>query len=74
MTDDDKRWHDDRDQLGYALPRKAAWPLRMPIIRHVRFYWLSWKIEQHYSMGPGSIGLRTGYDEWVLYAVWRGWC
>lgn len=42
---------------------------RIPIIRHVRIIWDKIQIERWYSAVPG---IRTGYDEWVLYGHWFG--
>lgn len=73
LDDDAKLWREDGDRYGWVLPKPAAWPLRLPVIRHIRAAWNAYWIEQHYRHGLGSIGLRTGYDEWALYAIWRGW-
>lgn len=73
MTDDE-RWERDGLDFGWTLPKKAARWKRLPVIRHIRVYWNAFWIEQHYRHGPGRLGLRSGYDSWALYAMWRGWC
>jgi hypothetical protein len=71
---DDERWRKDRDELGWKLPPVAAWPLRLPVIRWFRATYAIMQVERHYVTGFGSFGIRTGYDEWVIYAISRGWC
>jgi hypothetical protein len=39
MTEDEKRWKEDGERNGWALPEPAAWPLRLPGIRHARVLW-----------------------------------
>lgn len=72
--------HSKRDWLSHGHnkswkpPAPATRWKRLPIIRHIRGAWLSMKIEQHYSILVCRLGLvRTGYDEWVLYGIFRGW-
>lgn len=72
MTDD-QRWLDDGERLGWKLPPKAGLFWRLPVIRHIRSVLVGIKIELWYSQGPGMIGIRSGYDDWVRYAIWRGW-
>ncbi len=72
MNDDDL-WRDDGARNGWTLPKPAAWPWRAPVIRWFRFLIGSIRVEQHYA-GWEHVGrVRTGYDEWVLYAIRRGW-
>jgi len=59
MTEDEKRWKEDGERNGWALPEPAAWPLRLPAIRHARVLWHAYA---------------TSYDQWVLWAIERGWC
>lgn len=74
MTDDEKYWHEDARDNGWILPPSAPRWKRLPIIRRLRVARYRAKIQEHYSSGIGSIGLPTGYDNWVLYAIDRGWC
>lgn len=67
----DRRWAVDGERFGWLLPPRAPWLLRLPGVRHVRAYRLAWRIERHYAAVPG---IRSGYDEWCLYAIARGWC
>jgi hypothetical protein len=47
---------------------------RLPIIRHLRWLYWSWKVEQHYAMWEslGSLPVHRHLDEAVLDAIWRG--
>lgn len=48
---------------------------RLPIIRHLRWLYYSWKVEQHYTMWHqinGSLPVNRWQDEQVLDAIWRG--
>jgi hypothetical protein len=71
---DDVRWQEDGIKNDWRLPFKRAWPLRMPVVRHIRAMLIAIGTERHYRRWAmiGAIG-RSGYDEWVTYAVARGW-
>ena len=71
-SDSDLAWQRDKIQNGWELPPKAGPVWRLPVVRHVRAVWHAWRIEDHYARMP--VGIRTGYDEWVAYAISRGWC
>ena len=77
QRDDDDAWRADGARNGWTLPRKAAWPLRLPIIRHVRAAWLDYRVHklasEFASVGVGS-GPPNQRDIWIIYAVARGWC
>ena len=64
-------WLLDMDQNKWVMPF-APWWKRLPVIRHLRAIALRFKVEHHYTSGMGVFGLRTGYDEWVLYGIWHG--
>ena len=76
-SDDDRLWREHGEREGWRLPPAAAWPLRLPIIRTVRFVWLSWHATNH-ARAWGAIGIGLAniqpYDNWVLYAIARGKC
>ena len=50
----------------------APWWKRLPIIRHIRAFDMQIKLERDYAHGIGLLGLRTGYDEWVIHGIWYG--
>ena len=66
-----EEWKKQGDECGWEMPNASAWK-RLPFIRHIRTIFLKFKIEQHYSSGIGYIGLRSGYDDWVLFGIWHG--
>ena len=48
---------------------------RWPIIRHVRYFYLRYRVHQHYDMwraatGALPVNIQSDYD--VLDAIWRG--
>lgn len=71
MSDDLVRWHRRSAEYGWQMP-VASWWKRLPVIRHARAAWAKWQIERWYGYGPGSIGLRTGYDDWVVFGIYHG--
>lgn len=72
IRESDKRWYEDKELNNWKLPPPANYFLRLPVIRHVRAAILIYRVERHYKNIP--FGLRTGYDEWIIYAIVRGWC
>lgn len=71
MTDAIAEWKAEGDECGWVIPH-APWWKRLPVIRHVRTLWAAYQVECHYAYGMGQFGLRTGYDDWVLWGMWRG--
>jgi len=47
---------------------------RLPIIRHIRYYYLMFRVNQHYAMwaelGMLPVNAQSDYD--YLDAIWRG--
>lgn len=68
------RWRQDGERNHWELPRKALWPLRIPVVRHIRALWATLMIERHYRIYASLGLLRTGYDEWVVFAILKGLC
>ena len=66
-------WQARGNRLGWWAPRPASAVWRLPIVRHLRFGWHAAHIASWYSRGPGSIGIPTGYDAWVLCGIRGGW-
>lgn len=64
-------WVQDGVENDWIMPI-APWYARLPLVRHIRTILLKIAVHRHYTQGIGSIGLRTGYDEWVLYGIWHG--
>jgi len=71
MMTDLEKWDADGKKYGWRMPYAPFWK-RLPVIRHVRCLWASVQVDRWYSSGPGAIGIRTGYDEWVLFGIWHG--
>jgi hypothetical protein len=75
MTDPaDIEWRDTGIRNGWKLPFIAPWPMRLPGVRHLRAMYAYWQIERHYSIIQPMGLIRTGYDEWVVWAIARGIC
>lgn len=77
MTPCEQAWYEDRARHGWVLPRKAAWPLRLPGIRFVRaFFNACYAADRAASWASGGVGINhvAPYDRWVIYAIARGWC
>jgi hypothetical protein len=71
----DPQWKADGERHGWRLPPPAPLPLRLPVLRHLRALVFACRIEREYSRGLGVLGpVRLGYDDWVLYAITRGYC
>lgn len=68
VSEETKDWMATGFSNGWRMPPSPAWK-RLPIIRNIRTAWNSFQIERWYEIVPG---LRTGYDEWCLYGMSRG--
>lgn len=65
-------WDEEGDRFGWKMPF-APWWKRAPFVRHLRSICNLIGVERWYSSGPGIMGLRSGYDDWVLFGMWFGW-
>ena len=47
---------------------------RWPLIRHVRYFYLRFRVNQHYARWSslGALPFNAGHDYEVLNQVWRG--
>jgi hypothetical protein len=41
------------------------------MVRHFRALAGLYAVHRWYTAGPGLMGIRTGYDEWVLHGIWH---
>ena len=73
MTDEE-RWQKDGETFDWTLPPKAAWPLRLPIVRFVRAFVLLLRVDKHERRWRSIGALPSGYDRWVLFGIAKGWC
>lgn len=70
MSDLD-HWKQDAADFGWQMPTAPRWK-RLPVIRHARSAWLRLRVEWHYTFW-GAIGAaRSGYDNWVIFGIARG--
>lgn len=67
--DDLARWTKYGKDNGWELPPRAMLFWRLPVVRHIRTVWLIIRVEMYYTRVPG---IRTGYDEWILFAIVKG--
>jgi hypothetical protein len=72
MTDKSE-WLNRGRLYDYEMPPPVSMWMTWPAIRHIRTLRAKWAVESWYARGPGSIGIRTGYDNWVLVGMWNGW-
>lgn len=73
MTVSEIAWRTDKRRNNWELPAPVARWKRLPIVRQIRVIWHANKIGNN-SRIMGSLGfVDSGYDEWVLYAILRGW-
>ncbi len=70
QNDQDRLWLDEGLRRGWTLPEPTAAWLRLWGLRHVRWFWLSWKAYSEFEDGQWAILWKK---EWVSYAVWKGW-
>lgn len=59
---------------GWCLPPKAPWWKRLPLIRLARAIRGCWLVANHQAFWSTLGYVDTGYDEWVIFAIARGWC
>jgi hypothetical protein len=70
----DEEWRDVGRSHGWELPPPARWPLRLWGIRYVRAAVASVRLIRQNQLGSSLDCIPTGYDDWVIYAIARGWC
>jgi hypothetical protein len=70
----DEEWREVGRSHGWDLPPPAPWPLRLWGIRYVRAAAASIRMIRHIQRSSSSEFFPTGYDDWVVYAIARGWC
>jgi len=76
IIESDNLWHEEAQENGWTLGSIAPWPMRLPVIRWVRFVVMSIAVHRHASQWASvgiGIGGPNGYDRWRLWAIYRGW-
>ena len=63
------KWDRVGRDAGWEMPR-AHWLKRLPVIRHARAIAAAFRVDHHYRQMP--FGIRSGYDEWVLWGIAHG--
>ena len=71
MSTELAKWQKNGIEYDWRMP-SAPWWKRLPVIRHARAAWAKFRVECWYAYGPGFIGIRTGYDDWVVFGIWHG--
>lgn len=64
-------WKDTGRHHGWDMPSAPAWK-RLPIVRHVRTLYHSYKVQAWDDFWWGMGLMATGYDDWVLWGMWNG--
>jgi len=73
-TDEDRLWLDEGLRFGYRLRIPAAPFWRLPVVRHLRAFWRMWQCHvwnrrwDQFGTTPA-----TRVEEWLVYAIWKGW-
>ena len=52
-------------------PARLIW--RFPVIRYFRWFFLNLAVARHSKFWVSIGYIPTGYDNWVLYGVSKGW-
>jgi hypothetical protein len=68
----DERWNADRIEFGWTMP-SAPWWKRLWGVRHFRAALALWAVERHDAFWLQQGKIPTGYDDWVIYGMVRGW-
>jgi len=74
LVECDRLWLKDKETFGWRLPPCAPAWLRLPVIRVLRAYFVRLAVARHRAFWDAFGRPQSGYDDWVLYAIARGWC
>lgn len=67
----DKLWHEHKEEYGWRLPKKSFFIFRWPAVRYFRFLFHSFRLERWVRMHGAFCA--NAYDEWIIWAIYRGW-
>lgn len=73
MSERKEQWLEDGAKNGWEPMRPATRWKRLPVIRHMRAFYLKVQIERHYVVWNAMGAMRSGYDDWALVGIWRGY-
>ena len=68
-----EEWTDIGAERKWLPPILPAWGYRLPGIRHIRTIWHGIRAANYGAMWSSMGFINTGYDDWVLFGMWRGW-
>lgn len=68
---DDILWRADAAMMGWRMPSAPLWK-RVWGIRHLRRTYHAYHVTRHELLHSGRGATRSGYDQWVLYGIGRG--
>lgn len=71
IEESDRKWHEFRKEHGLEMPEKPFFLLRLPVIRHIRYIVHVIRLEGWVRAWGGLCMSPT--DEWVMWAIYRGW-
>jgi hypothetical protein len=69
----DEEWREVGQSHGWRLPPPAPWPLRIWGVRYVRAAVATVQFVRKSELWE-SEECSSNYDDWVIYAIARGWC
>jgi hypothetical protein len=69
----DEEWREVGRSHSWTLPTPAPWPLRQWGIRYVRAAIASARLIRRHQLWRSEADA-SSYDDWVVYAIARGWC
>ncbi len=70
----DEEWREVGRRHGWELPPPAPWLLRLRGIRYVRAAVAAVALIRQNHRWSSVDCIPTGYDDWLVYAIARGWC
>ncbi len=74
----DEEWRRVGRIEGWRLPTPAPWPLRLWGVRYVRAAVASARLIQRHELWRHELRhaaeASSTYEDWVVYAIARGWC
>ncbi len=73
LAESDRRWKTAGSSSGWNLPETKPWYFRLPIIRVFRAVVEMYRVDRHNRFYRQLGQIPTGYDEWIIYAIQRGW-
>lgn len=70
----DKQWKEEQERWGWKLPEVPTWK-KLPVVRYVRWFYHNLRVQLWAEKCiRADLGLCINpYDEWRLWAIYRGW-